>query len=229
MNKLTSSTLSLATLKRAVKLQVRDMAKYEWIQTDAIVLTNQEQQRLQELSSDLLYYPVLLMNEATLLARALYPLLLLAEQPPIRALVEVTLQARYAQFEIEGIADLALAKSVSGFVESPYLIVVETKRGVEGQNPVVQLYAQLLAAAQMNWVNDNLPQQEIFGCYTIADTWTFVRTEVGEMEADIPTLRVEYSREYTEKLEAETIVKILKRIVSKYVKPSNLITNKSSM
>jgi hypothetical protein len=55
-----------------------------------------------------------------------------------------------------------------------------------------------------------------FGCYTVADTWSLVRAEVDGMEADIPTLRVEPSREYAEKLEAETIVKILKRIVSKY-------------
>jgi hypothetical protein len=156
------------------------------------------------------------MNEATLLARSLYPLLLMAEQPPIRALVEVALQARYTQFEIEGIADLVLAKSLSGFMESPYLVVVETKRGVEGQNPVIQLYAQLLAAAHLNWENDGLPRQEIFGCYTVADTWTFVRAEVDEIEADMPTLRVESSMEYAEKLEAATIVKILKGIVSKY-------------
>ncbi len=216
MTKLTPSSLSLATFKRLVNLQVKEMGDYEWTQTDSISLTNQEQRRLQELKADLLHYPVLLMNEATLLARVLYPLLLLAEQPPIRALVEVALQARYTQFEIEGIVDLVLAKSVSGFLESPYLVVVETKRGVEGQNPVVQLYAQLLAAAHLNWETDGLPRQEIFGCYTVADTWSLVRAEVDGMEADIPTLRVEPSREYAEKLEAETIVKILKKIVSKY-------------
>jgi len=216
MNKLTPSTLSLATLKRMVNLQIKEMADYEWTQTDSISLTDHEQRRLQELRADLLHYPVLLMNEATLLARVLYPLLLLAEQPPIRALVEVALQARYTQFEIEGIADLVLAKSLSGFMESPYLVVVETKRGVEGQNPVVQLYAQLLAAAHLNWENDGLPRQEMFGCYTVADTWTFVRAEVDGIEADMPTLRVESSMEYAEKLEAATIVKILKGIVSKY-------------
>lgn len=216
MIKLTPSTLSLSTLKRIVNLHSREMANYEWTQVDAIELTKREQQRLQELTADLLYYPVLLMSEATLLARVLYPLLLLAEQPPIRALVGVALQARYTQFEIEGIADLALAKNTMGFIESPYLIIVEAKRGIEGQNPIMQLYAHLLAAAHLNWENNESTSQEIFGGYTIADTWTFVKANISGIDKDIPTLCVEMSREYTEKLEAETIVKILKHIVSKY-------------
>lgn len=215
MLKLTPSTLSLTTLKRIVNLQSNEMADYEWTQVDAIELTNRERQRLQELTADLLYYPVLLMSEATLLARVLYPLLLLAEKPPIRALVGVALQARYTQFEIEGVADLALAKSTTGFIESPYLIIVEAKRGIEGQNPVMQLYAHLLAAARLNWEANGLSQQEIFGGYTVADTWTFVKAEVNGVDTDLPTLRIEHSREYTEKLEAEVIVKILKNIVVK--------------
>lgn len=192
------------------------MANYEWTQVDNISLTQREQQRLHELKEDLLYYPVLLMSEATLLARVLYPLLLLAEQPPIRALVQVALQTRYTQFEIECIVDAILAKSVAGFIESPYLVVVEAKRGIEGQNPVIQLYAQLLTAAHLNWDNDSLPHQQIFGCYTIADSWTFVKAIVQEIESDKPILQVEHSREYTEKTEAETILKILKSIVSQY-------------
>ena len=216
MEKLTPSTLSLATLKRLVNLQVKDMSDYEWTQVDSVTLTAKEQRRLQDITADLFHYPLHLMNEATLLARAIYPLLLLAEQPPIRALAEVVLRAQYTQFEIEGIADGMLAKSLSGVVEAPYLVVVEMKRGVEGQNPLFQLDGQLLAAARLNWENDPMPLQEVFGCYTIADIWTFVRAEVAEIEADKPILRVEYSREYAEKTEAETIFKIIKRIVSKH-------------
>jgi hypothetical protein len=96
-------------------------------------------------------------------------------------------------------------------------VVVETKKGVEGQNPVFQLYGQLLAAAYLNWVNDPCPQQEIFGCYTIADTWKFVRAELEGIETERPTMRLEYSREYSEKYDAETILKILKSIVAKHV------------
>jgi len=217
MDKFTPSTLSLANLKRLVNLQVQKMGNYEWTQIESISLTEREQRRLQDIISDLLNYPLHLMNEATLLARAIYPLLLLAEHPPVQALAEVNLQARYANFEIEGIADGVLAKSLSGFVESPYLVVIEAKRGVEGQNPVVQLYGQVLAAVHLNWENDGRSQQEMFGCYTIADSWTFVRAEVTEIESERPTLWVEYSREYTEKTEADTILKILKGIVAKYV------------
>jgi hypothetical protein len=216
MDKFTPSTLSLTNLKRLVNLQVHKVGNHEWIQTDSIRLTEREQRRLQDIISDLLDYPLHLMNEATLLARAIYPLLLLAEQPPIQALAEVNLQARYAKFEIEGIVDVVLAKSLSGFIESPYLVVVEAKRGVEGQNPVIQLYGQLLAAAHLNWDNDGLPQQNMFGCYTIADSWTFVKAVVAEIESEKPTLQVEHSREYTEKTEADTILKILKSIVAEY-------------
>ncbi|NJM85310.1 MAG: hypothetical protein HC839_03775, partial [Leptolyngbyaceae cyanobacterium RM2_2_21] len=51
-------------------------------------------------------------------------------------------------------------------------------------------------------------------CYTVADVWTFVRAEVANMESDRPLLRLEPSREYSEKLEAEIILKILKQIVT---------------
>ncbi|BAP54503.1 hypothetical protein THII_0206 [Thioploca ingrica] len=72
--------------------------------------------------------------------------------------------------------------------------------------------------AHLNWENDGNEPQEIFGCYTIADSWKFLRVEMVGITTDIPTMRIEYSREYVEKLEAEIIFKILKRIVSKSVK-----------
>ena len=133
------------------------------------------------------------------------------------------LSAVYSQFEVDGIADGVMGYSVAGRLEMPYLVVVETKRGVENQNPIFQLYAQLLAAARLNWEGDSLqdskaeraPMQEIFGCYTIADSWTFVRAEVSEIESDRPTLKVESSQEYSEKSDAETILKVLKSIVAK--------------
>jgi len=217
MTKLTPSALSLINLKRFIHLQVHNTSNYEWTQVDSMQLTEREQRRLQDIISDLLNYPLHLMNEATLLARAIYPLLLLAEHNPIQAIVAVNLQASYTNFEIDGIADGVLAKSQSGFIEAPYLVVVEAKRGIESQNPVVQLYAQLLAAAHLNWENNKLTNQEIFGVYTIADSWTFVKADVSEIESEMPILQVEHSREYTEKTEAETILKILKRIVAQYI------------
>ena len=82
------------------------------------------------------------------------------------------LSAVYNQFEVDGIANGVMGYSVAGWLEMPYLVVVETKRGVENQNPIFQLYAQLLVAARLNWEDDSLqdskaeraPMQEIFGC-----------------------------------------------------------------
>ena len=214
MAKLTFSNLSKAELKRLVNLQEKPaQSSYPWLQVEDMTLTAVEQQRLQFIQSDLVNLQVHLMNEPTLWARAIYPLLLLAERDSIQAWAGVPLYARYAQFEIEGVADGVLGKAATGFVEAPFFVVVETKRGVENQNPLFQLYGQLLAAAWLNWETEKLPLPEVFGCYTIADVWTFVRAEVEGIEQDMPTLRVEYSQEYGEKCEAETILKILKKII----------------
>jgi hypothetical protein len=216
MEKLTLLNISLAALKRLVELRERGIRAYEWTQVEAFPLTENEQRRLEELQALLKADPVHLLNEATIWARAIYPLLQLAEQDDIRALAGVALQVAFAQFEIEGIADGAIGKSIAGRMEVPYLVMVETKRGVEGQNPIFQLYGQLLAAARLNWESDHLDPQEIFGCYTIADSWTFVRAEVAQLDSDRPRLQAEYSREYTEKFDAETILKLLKAIIARH-------------
>ena len=102
--------------------------------------------------------------------------------------------------------------------------MVETKRGVENANPIFQLYGQLLAAARINWENDGNDPQEIFGCYTIADSWTFVRGQVEGLEAERPILSIEASGEYVEKIEMEVILKILKSIIGRYI-PQSLIND----
>jgi hypothetical protein len=184
---------------------------------DSLSASETEKPYLQGLMIRLRQTPTLLINEATLWARAIYPLLVLAERNPIQVWSQVPLQAQYAGFELDGIADGVLGKVVADRLKYPYLVIVETKQGVAGQNPLFQLYAQLLAAAHLNWEQDHLLPQEIFGCYTVADVWTFVRAEISGIDTDMPTLRVEYSREYGEKYEAETILKILKKIVSKHI------------
>ncbi len=215
--KFTFSNITLADLKRLVKLHEENLGDYEWTQVNSLLVTETERPFLQGITSHLFQIPTHLLNEATIWSRAIYPLLMLAEQGPIQAWAQIPLQAQYVHFELEGIADGVLGKSVGGRLELPYLVMVETKKGVEGQNPVFQLYAQLLAAAHLNWEADSHSLQEIFGCYTIADIWTFVRAEVEGIDAELPTLRIELSREYMEKTEAETIFKILKYIVSKHV------------
>jgi hypothetical protein len=219
MEKLILSTLSLPILKPWVNLNEYGIADYDWLNVETISLSEAEQQELQRLRLRLLNHRTLLMNEATIWARGIYPLLLLAEQGNIEAWAGVAMRAIYPQFEIEGIADGVLGKCVSGFIETPYLVVIEAKRGLEAQNPVYQLYGQLLVAAHLNWENNPKEPQEIFGCYTIADSWSFIRAEVNGMSADRPTMRIEFSRQYAEQYDAETIAKILKGIVSKYVRP----------
>lgn len=216
MNKLTLAQVTLADLKRVVNLREKGIGNHEWTQVDAIHLTEREQYRLHEIEQILDADPVHLLNEITIWSRAIYPLLQLSEQDDIRALAGVPLQATYPNFSIDGIADGVIGKSITGRIESPYLVMVETKRGIEGQDPIPQLYGELLAAARLNWENDPHAPQEIFGCYTIADSWTFVRATVANLESDQPTLTTEHSREYTEKTNSAQILRILKAIVARY-------------
>lgn len=188
MEKLILSKISLTDLKTIVQLQEGTVTSYSWLQTDSISLNDQELRQLQDIRSHLWNEDTHLMNEATIWARGIYPLLLLAERGTIRAWVAVPLQARYRQFEVDGIADGVLGKVVVGRVEAPYLVIVETKKSVENQNSVFQLYGQLLAAAHLNWEQNNQPMQEIFGCYTIADVWKFVRAEVEDIDTDKPVM-----------------------------------------
>ncbi len=217
MEKLILAKVSLADLKRLVNLQEGAVASYLWTKTDSISLTDNELRQVQNLKCRLSNCDTHLMNEATIWARGIYPLLLLAEQGNIQAWAEITLQARYPAFELEGVADGVLAECEAGLLTSPYLVVVEAKKGVEGQIPVFQLLGQLLVAAHLNWETDHQECQEIFGCYTIADSWKFLRAEVTSINTELPTMQIEYSREYVEKLEAEIILKILKKIVAKRV------------
>lgn len=215
MTNLTFLEIKIADLKKLVNLKEGKIATYEWNEVDAIALTEIEQKRLEYIRSDLLNYDTHLANEATIWARAIYPMLVLAEREYIQAWAGIPLQAQYNQFQIKGVVDGVLGKTVAGRIEAPYLVVLETKKGVENQNPVFQLYGQMLAAARLNWENEERSPQEIFGCYTIADVWKFLRAEINEIDSDMPTMQIEYSREYAEKSEAEIILKILKGIVSK--------------
>ncbi|NEO86630.1 MAG: hypothetical protein F6J87_20585 [Spirulina sp. SIO3F2] len=217
MIQLTLSQIKLADLQPLIQLREHKVAAYPWTQVDAIELTSREQTQIQEICSHLINHDTALMNEATIWSRAIYPLLLLAEQDEIEAWAEVSLHAQYPRFELSGVVDGVLGKSIAGRVESPYLVVIEAKKGIEAENPVFQLYGQLLAAAYQNWQQNQQPQQELYGCYTIGDTWKFLRAQVSDIETERPSLTIEFSREYVEKLEAELIFKLLKKIVSQYI------------
>jgi len=215
MPKFTFAAISLDDLKSFIHLYEGFIGNYEWNQTDSIVLTEHEQQRVTEVSAYLLNHDTTLMNEATVWGKAIFPLLILAEQNNIEAWAEVTLKAQYKTFELEGVVDGVLGKSAIGRIEAPYLVVLEAKKGLDAQNPVYQLYGQILTAAHLNWELNGNDCQEIFGCYTIGDTWKFIRAEISEITSNRPVLKTEYSREYVEKLEAATILKLLKSIVQR--------------
>ena len=209
------SELTEETLRTLVTLDEEDSAAETWEEMQAMPLTPEESVLLEYLTSDMHQRHLPLMNEATVWTRAIYPMLRLAEQGCILAWAGVPLKATYSTFRLEGEADGALAPSVGGRIQPPYVIVHEAKRGVDARNPQFQLYGEMLAAAWLNWERDTHTEQEIFGCYTIADNWTFVRGGVSGIVSEKPALAVQLSRRYNGIFEAERIVQILKTLVAK--------------
>ena len=212
----TFSQLSEETLKTLVTLHEEDGAPEVWEQMQ-IALTTDEVRRLNDLKSTLHRRNLLGMNEATLWARAIYPMLVLAEQGSVQAWSSVSLSAEYPTFKLEGEADGALAPAVAGRIRPPYLIVHEAKRGIKASEPQFQLYGEMLAAAWLNWQSDSNAEQEIFGCYTVNDIWIFVRGLVTDIETEKPTLAAEFSFIYDGISDAENIVQLLKFIVANQI------------
>ena len=184
MKRIAFSSLTLADLRSLVDIVEGGVGDYAWTRVDEVALTADLQRQVQDVQGRLVNYRTQLVNEATIWSRAIYPLLVLAEQDFVQAWAGVSLQGTYPHFELFGVTDGVLGSSLAGEVEAPYLVVLETKRGVDAPNPQFQLYGQILAAARMNWNLDQQPTQAIFGCYTIADVWTFLRAEVTNLEGD---------------------------------------------
>jgi hypothetical protein len=217
MNVLSLADITEADMKRITRFFVKREPAYAWEQQDSETLSDEEHHMLAVLTTRLQRDKTSLMNEATIWSRAIYPLLMLAEQGDIRAWAQVTLRATFPHVVLQGVADGMLASGITGVAEIPYLVVVETKRGIEAQDPRFQLCGQLLAAARLNWERNQQPVQVIHGCYTIIDNWTFLSATVEDVESDAPRMVIEFSREYTQKSEAATILRILKRIVAAHV------------
>ena len=219
METLTIGKLTFESLSLFVSLEEKPMRNYPWTQVDDLILTDHQRLQLGFICDRLLEEPAHLLNEATIWGRAIYPLLVLGEEGEIRARAEVPISAQYPQFKITGIADGALGKTVATRVTVPFLVLVEAKRGIEGSDPTIQLYGEMLAAARLNWQQQPCEVQIIFGCYTIADTWTFLRGEVRDIDSDRPHLKIEYSQEYTQKHDSLTILKLIKSIVQRSLHP----------
>jgi hypothetical protein len=214
METLSIGKLNFENLATFVEIQEKANTNPSWAAVEAAELTNDEMIQADFITQRLAAEPAHLLNEATIWARAIYPLLVLGEYGEIRARAEVPLAAQYQKFYINGIADGAMGKTIGSRVVAPFLVILEAKRGIEGSDPIPQLYGEMLAAAQLNWqINPDTETQKIFGCYTIADTWTFLQGEVRNIDSDRPILSIEYSREYTQKYDANTILKLIKSIV----------------
>lgn len=115
------------------------------------------------------------MNAVTVFARSIYPLLVLAETDGVQALADVPIQANLGDVDLCGTAHAALGRPVAGMLRTPFFLLTQAKRGVEGASPAPRLYAEMLAAALSNAREINLTTATLYGCYTIADNWTFVR------------------------------------------------------
>ncbi len=219
MQKYALSQLTEGTLNTLVTLREQAEVSKKWSDMQ-VPLTSEESVWLEKIKATLRERQLVHMNEATLWARAIYPLLILAEQRHVQAWTGVPLRATYPTFELEGEADGALAPSVGGKIRPPYLIVHEAKRSVDAPDPLYQLYGEMLAAAWLNWHSNPTLEQEIFGCYTVNDTWAFVRGIVSDIDSERPTFDIEFAPVYNGVLQAERVVEILKFIVAKHVNVS---------
>lgn len=157
------------------------------------------------------------LNEATIWARAVYPLLVLAENNRVRAWAQVPIAARdpYSDAEISGIIDGVLAPEavLAGAPGLPFLLVVEAKRGMDGVDPRPQLLGAVLAALWQRIAAGEAPPMEAYGCYTVGDIWTFVRARATLPAGGRLALALSWSREYSERAEVSGILQVLRRIV----------------
>jgi hypothetical protein len=205
--------LTHATLAEvAVILHERRQPAF-WEELSRREIGERERLALGLIADKLLDYKTHRANEATLWARAIYPLLALAERGEIRAFSMVALSGTFDGIELRGEADGALAGSIDEEVGPPYLVVIEAKRGLSGTDPMGQLLGAMLCAAQLD-ERAGQPAGEIFGCYTIADVWTFLRGKLDWSQPK-PSMSVLSSREYAEKTDAPAILAILASIVAK--------------
>ncbi|NJM56841.1 MAG: hypothetical protein HC857_04505 [Synechococcales cyanobacterium RU_4_20] len=136
MKRLKLSALDLDSLQSVVDIEEHPIADYPWLDVDHIVLREDEQQQIEAIVHCLRKSSTNLFNEATIWGKAIFPLFLLAEQGNIEAWTEVPLSAQYAQFELDGIADGVLGRGIAGRITAPYLVMVEAKRGIDGENPI---------------------------------------------------------------------------------------------
>lgn len=210
------STLKMAELQELVELRHQRSPTGFWEQLERTPLTDGERRSLEELNARLRHYRTHRVNEATIWARAIYPLLVLAEREEVGAFAQVPLSARWPDALLSGEADGVLARNMDEEPVYPYFVVVEAKRGIDGSDPVAQLYGALLCAARGNaqLQEPALATTSLLGCYTIADVWTCVQARFERLDGPRPLMTVAVSREYVERSESAAILAILKGALS---------------
>ena len=208
------NALTSALLAEIVTLRHEPSVPELWDELARKELSEADRTAVGAVTAKLPYYRTQRVNEATIWARAIYPLLMLAERGTIRAWSMVSLSASFNDIELRGDADGALAPSMVEELGLPYLVVMAAKRGASGTDPMAQLLGAMLCAARLN-EDGGHPAPEMFGCYTLADVWTFVRARLDWAQPR-PAMNLTVSREYMEKTEAGIILAILASIVGKY-------------
>jgi hypothetical protein len=207
--------LTIDQLRDLVVVDNAGMDPSRWEARERGALSETEQTPLAALRSYLVSTRVTLFNEATLWGRAIYPLMMMAERGPLHAYAQVPMSATLPRGALRGEVDGALAhEGLGAEVTSPYLLIVEAKRGVENHDPVAQLIGGLVCAAFESQRDHARGEQHIAGAYTVSDLWTFVEAWVTGLDSEQPRVRVVFSREYTEKTEAAAILCILKALVA---------------
>lgn len=216
MSTLSLEQITVEHIARIAPLEARPLTTVPWEAFESTPLTPEQEQQLAWVSARLRTFHTTRANESTLWARAIYPLLVLAEQGDVRAWSQVTLRATFpvdgGELELVGVADGVLAREsgLGGEPRPPLLLVVEAKRAVDAVDPAPQLLGALYIA--LRGAQETHAARVSYGCYTVGDTWTFARaTRTGGDAA--PRVTVDWSREYTERNEAAAILKILSAIV----------------
>lgn len=216
------SQLDILVRDKLLRIQDCGVATYDWLQPEDLALSNREQAYLNDIQTRLLSERLQLINEMTTWVWAIYPMLILAEQDAVRAWAGMPLAAKYPKFSLDGTVGCVLGQATAGEVKVAHFLVANDQRRLEAKNLQAQLYGQMLAAARLNREANQRSPQEIFGCYTISDSWTLARGEVDSFEDEQVSLRVEFSREFSERLEAATILKILKGIIARRLAQTEL-------
>ncbi|MBW4527136.1 MAG: hypothetical protein KME18_18435 [Phormidium tanganyikae FI6-MK23] len=208
----TIGKLTYEDLASVVDLTEEASSIWQTLLDQAPSLTELELNQLHFTTEKLRNIPTQTINEATIWARAIYPMMVLAETDSIRAASEVPLTAKFPEFEIAGIADGVLGTLTGSRITAPFFVVFEAKRAIEGTDPIPQLYGELICAAYLNHRHFPQEPQTIFGAYTVADTWTFSRGQIRR-SGDRVQVRFDVSREFRQVFEAEEILKLLKAIL----------------